>query len=131
MKIEVRTESAPLPIGPYSQGIICPSGELLFTAGQIAIPAGESELCTGGVANQARRALENIRAILNEAGCDLEHVAKVTVFLRNMGDYALVNQVYEDFFSTPPFPARSVVEVSKLPKGALVEIEAVATRSES
>jgi 2-iminobutanoate/2-iminopropanoate deaminase len=128
MKRAIQTESAPLPIGPYSQGIVCPEGELVFTAGQIAIRPGESELCSESVTDQARSALENIRSILHEAGCSSEHVVKVTIFIRDMDNYALVNQVYETFFSSPPFPARSVVEVSNLPKEALVEIEAVAVK---
>ncbi len=128
MKRAIQTESAPLPIGPYSQGISCLAGELVFTAGQIAIAPGESELCSESVGDQARRALENVRSILHEAGCGTEHVVKVTIFIRDMDDYALVNKVYETFFSSPPFPARSVVEVSKLPKDALVEIEAVAVK---
>ena len=129
MKKEIRTESAPLPIGPYSQGIVCPAGELVFTAGQIALSPGESELCSENVADQAKRALENVRAILSGSGCGLEDVVKVTIFIRDMDDYLQVNQVYENYFASPPFPARSVVEVSKLPKDARIEIEAVAVKS--
>jgi 2-iminobutanoate/2-iminopropanoate deaminase len=128
MKKEIRTEWAPLPIGPYSQGIVCSAGELVFTAGQIAIPPGGSEISEKKVDEQTRCALENIRAILAESDCGMEHVVKVTIFLRDRGDYAMTNKVYETFFSVPPFPTRSVVEVSNLPKDALVEIEAVAIR---
>ncbi len=131
MKKEIRTESAPLPIGPYSQGIASDAGELVFTAGQIALEPGRSELCSDNVENQARQAMENVRAILDEAGSGIDQVIKVTIFLRDMNDYARVNQVYSDFFSEPPYPARSVVEVARLPMDALVEIEAVARRGKS
>jgi len=128
VKREIRTGCAPEPIGPYSQGIASAGGELVFTAGQIALPPGGSELEAGGIEPQATRALENLRAILEAAGCGLSDVLKTTVFLHDMTDYPLVNEIYARFFPDPPFPARSVVEVSKLPKGALVEIEAVARR---
>ena len=130
MKKEIRTESAPLPIGPYSQGIGCPADNLVFTAGQIAMAPGESEISGDSIGDQARRALENVKAILKEAGCGLQQVVKVTVYLKNMDDYPLFNEVYGSVFSVQPYPARSVVEVSRLPKGALVEIEAIAVREE-
>jgi 2-iminobutanoate/2-iminopropanoate deaminase len=128
MKKEIRTDSAPLPIGPYSQGIASRAGELVFTAGQIAIPAGGTALQGEGIEEQARCALENIRGILKEAGCELRDVVKVTVYLQDMDDYPALNLVYERYFANPPYPARSVVEVAGLPKGALVEIEAIAAR---
>ncbi len=131
MRKEIRTESAPLPIGPYSQGIASDTGELVFTAGQIALKPGGSALCSDDIEEQARQALENVRAILDEAGSGIDQVIKVTIFLRDMNDYARVNQVYKDFFSTPPYPARSVVEVARLPMDALVEIEAIARRGKS
>ncbi len=128
MKREVRTEGAPLPIGPYSQGIVLSGGDLVFTAGQVAIPAGASEIKGSGIRDQAKCAMENVGAILREAGCEVADIVKVTVYLADMGDYAEFNEVYADFFRAPPFPARSVVGVSGLPKGALVEIEAIAFR---
>jgi len=128
MKKEIRTESAPLPIGPYSQGIVCEAGELIFTAGQIALEPGGSGLCSEDVDDQARRAMGNVGAILDEAGSGLDEVVKVTIFLRDMNDYGRVNEVYKDYFSTPPYPARSVVEVARLPMDARVEIEAIARR---
>ena len=128
MKREIRTGSAPAPIGPYSQGIASAGGELVFTAGQIALPPGGAELEPGGIEAQAARALENLRAILEAAGCGPADVVKTTVFIRDIADYPVVNELYARVFDDPPFPARSVVEVSNLPKGALVEIEAVARR---
>ncbi len=128
MNREIQTDSAPLPIGPYSQGIGCAGERLIFTAGQIALSPGGSELSGDSIADQAIRALDNVKAILKEAGCGLEQVAKVTVYLKNMDDYLLFNEVYGKYFSVPPYPARSVVEVSRLPKSARVESEAIAVR---
>lgn len=125
MKREVRTESAPTPIGPYSQGIASDEGELICTAGQIALEPGRSELCSDDVEDQTRRALQNVKAILDEAGSGIDQVIKVTIFLVDMNDYARVNKVYQEFFTEPPYPARSVVEVARLPMDALVEIEAI------
>jgi 2-iminobutanoate/2-iminopropanoate deaminase len=118
----VQTTAAPAAIGPYSQAIR--SGELVFTAGQIGLDPATGEL-VGGVAEQADRALRNLTAILDAAGTSPERVIKTTVFLADMGDFAAMNEVYARHFSQP-FPARSTVAVAGLPKGALVEIEAVA-----
>lgn len=126
VKRVVRTGRAPEPIGPYSQGIVSGGDELLFTAGQIALPPGGSDLEAGGIEAQTKRALENLRAILEAAGCGPPDVVKTTIFLRDMADYPVVNEIYARVFAAPPFPARSVVEVSNLPKDALVEIEAIA-----
>jgi len=98
----------------------------VFTAGQIAIPPGQSQVRGDRIAEQARIALGNIRSVLEGAGCSLGDVIKVTVYLKNMEDYPELNRVYAEFFSTPPYPARSVVEAPRLPKDALVEIEAIA-----
>jgi 2-iminobutanoate/2-iminopropanoate deaminase len=129
MRREVRTDSAPLPIGPYSQGIVYSGEGLVFTSGQIAISPGMSDIKGTDIKEQASCALDNVRAILKEAGCDIADIIKVTVYLTNMEDYTEFNEVYKSFFSSSPFPARSVVGVSNLPKGALVEIEAIADRS--
>jgi 2-iminobutanoate/2-iminopropanoate deaminase len=118
----VQTNAAPAAIGPYSQAIR--SGELVFTAGQIGLDPATGEL-VDGVAEQADRALRNLTAILDAAGTSPERVIKTTVFLADMGDFAAVNEVYARHFSQP-FPARSTVAVAGLPKGAQVEIEAVA-----
>lgn len=122
MRSAVQTTAAPAAIGPYSQAIR--SGELVFTAGQIGLDPATGEL-VDGVAEQADRALRNLTAILDAAGTSPERVIKTTVFLADMDDFTAMNEVYARHFSQP-FPARSTVAVAGLPKGALVEIEAVA-----
>jgi 2-iminobutanoate/2-iminopropanoate deaminase len=116
------------PLAPYSPGIR--SGRLVFTAGQVGLVPGTRDLVAGGVAAQARQALENLKTILEAGGAGLETVLKTTVFLADMNDYAAVNDVYAEFFSEDP-PARSAVQVAALPIGALVEIEAIAEVRES
>jgi 2-iminobutanoate/2-iminopropanoate deaminase len=123
---EVATNAAPSAIGPYSQGIR--AGQLVYTAGQVGIDPASGELVEG-VGAQAERALRNLAAILDAAGSSLERVVKTTIFLADMGDFGAVNEVYARHFS-PPYPARSTVAVAALPKGALVEIEAIATTGE-
>lgn len=122
MRTQVQTTAAPAAIGPYSQAIR--SGDLVFTAGQIGLDPGSGELVEG-VAAQTERALRNLTAVLDAAGSSLERILKTTIFLADMGDFATVNEVYAEHVSSP-FPARSTVAVAGLPKGALVEIEAVA-----
>jgi 2-iminobutanoate/2-iminopropanoate deaminase len=122
MRTVVQTSAAPAAIGPYSQAIR--SGELVVTAGQVGIDPASGEL-VDGVAEQAERALRNLTAVLDAAGTSVERVIKTTVFLVDMADFATVNEVYARHFSSP-FPARSTVAVAGLPKGALVEIEAIA-----
>ncbi|WP_148882386.1 RidA family protein [Thermococcus aciditolerans] len=124
MKETVFTERAPKPIGPYSQGIIA-EGRLLFVSGQIPINPETGELVDGDIEEQARTAIENLLAVVEAAGGSAENVVKVTVYIRNMGDYARFNEVYNRYFSNSK-PARAVVEVSNLPKGVAVEIEAIA-----
>lgn len=126
MRTVVQTNAAPAAIGPYSQAIR--NGELVLTAGQIGIDPGTGELVEG-VTEQAERALRNLTAILDAAGTSPERVIKTTIFLADMADFAAVNEVYARHFS-PPYPARSTVAVAGLPKGALVEIEAVALAGE-
>ncbi|NJE01096.1 RidA family protein [Thermococcus sp. JdF3] len=123
-KETVFTERAPKPIGPYSQGIIA-EGRLLFVSGQIPINPETGELVEGGIEEQARTAIENLLAVVEAAGGSAENVVKVTVYIRNMGDYARFNEVYNRYFSNSK-PARAVVEVSNLPKGVAVEVEAIA-----
>ena len=122
MRTAVQTNAAPAAIGPYSQAIR--SGELIFTAGQIGLDPASGELVEG-VAAQTERALRNLSAILDAAGTSLERVIKTTIFLADMADFAAVNEAYARHISSP-YPARSTVAVRELPKGALVEIEAVA-----
>ena len=123
MRTAVQTSAAPAAIGPYSQAIR--SGDLVITAGQVGIDPGSGEIVEGGAADQTERALRNLTAILDAAGTSPERVIKTTIFLADMADFATVNEVYARHFS-PPFPARSTVAVAGLPKGALVEIEAIA-----
>ncbi|HNW95147.1 MAG TPA: RidA family protein [Anaerolineaceae bacterium] len=113
---------APKAIGPYSAAIACRG--FVFVSGQLGIHPESGNLMEG-VEAQARQALRNLSAVLEAAGCDLSAVVKTTVFLKDMADFALVNSVYAEFF-TRDFPARSAVQVAALPKGGLVEIEAIA-----
>ena len=119
----IHTDAAPVAAGPYSQAIR--AGDLVFTAGQLGIDPSTGELVGGDVAAQAERAIENLRAILETAGAGLDGLVKVTVFLSEIGDWPAVNEVYARLIPEP-FPARSAFAVRALPKGALVEIEAVA-----
>jgi 2-iminobutanoate/2-iminopropanoate deaminase len=120
----VLTSEAPAPIGPYSQGIIA-TGKMLFTAGQVAIDPHSGQVIQGDIKTQTRQVLKNVEAILKQGGVSLKHVVKTTVFLKDMNEFAGMNEVYAEFFSTNP-PARSTVEVARLPKDVKVEIEAIA-----
>ncbi|MFL5401716.1 MAG: RidA family protein [Gemmatimonadales bacterium] len=122
----VSTPDAPKAIGPYSQAVI--ANGFLFTAGQVALHPSKGELVAGGIGEQTARALENLRAILNEAGADLSQVVKTTVFLVDMADFTAMNEVYARAFGDHR-PARSTVAVAALPRGARVEIEVIATVS--
>ena len=124
MKEAVTTSAAPAAIGPYSQATV--SGQLVYTSGQIPMLPGGS-LREGDVAVQARQVLENLKAVLTAAGSGLERVLKTTVFLKDMEDFAAMNAVYAEYF-TEPYPARSTVQVARLPRDVRVEIEAVAER---
>lgn len=123
-KRAIQTDSAPAAIGPYSQAIR--AGNLLFISGQLPLDAVSGEFPAGDVATQTHRCLENVAAILAAAGGALADVVQTTVYLQRMTDFPEMNRVYAEFFS-PPEPARATVEVAALPKGALVEIAAVAT----
>lgn len=122
----VSTSGAPAALGPYSQAIA--SGQLVFASGQIALVPETGELVEGDVRSQTKRALENLSAVLQEAGSSLGQVVKTTVFLTTMANFASMNEVYAGFFPGDP-PARSTIAVADLPKGALVEIEAIGIRS--
>ena len=119
----IATTNAPAAIGPYSQAIDC--GNLLITSGQIPLDPATGNLVEGGIAEQTRQSLTNVKAILEAAGLTMDNVAKTTVFLAHMSDFAAMNAVYAEFFSEGNYPARSAVEVGALPKGALVEIETI------
>ena len=125
MKKVISTSTAPAAIGPYSQAIQV--GNLVFASGQIPINPATGNFVEGGVKEQARQSLTNVKAILEEAGLTLDNVVKTTVFLADMNDFADVNAVYAEFFAEP-YPARSAVAVKALPKGALVEIEVIAAQ---
>lgn len=124
MKEVVLTDRGPKPIGPYSQAIR--SGGFLFASGQVALDPATNEFLAGDIAKQTERVLENVKGILEAAGSNLHRVVKTTVFLKNMSDFTAMNEVYAQYFTSAP-PARSTVEVARLPKDALVEIEVIAT----
>ena len=124
MKEIVATEKAPKAIGPYSQGI--KAGGLVFTSGQLPIDVATGEFVPGGIAEQTRASILNVKAILEKAGSSLDKVVKSTVFLSDMNNFAEMNKVYSELFGTKNHPARSAVQVARLPKDALVEIEVVA-----
>jgi 2-iminobutanoate/2-iminopropanoate deaminase len=119
----VSTDSAPKAIGPYSQAILADA--LVFTAGQIGLVPTTGEIVDGGIAAQTRQVLTNLQHVLRAANFGLDQVVKTTVYLQDMNDFAAMNEVYGEFFTKNP-PARSTVAVAALPKGALVEIDAIA-----
>jgi 2-iminobutanoate/2-iminopropanoate deaminase len=121
---KVLTADAPKPIGPYSQGIVV-DGRVVYTAGQVAIDPSTNQLVEGDIKVQTRQVLKNIEAILKAAGTTMNSVAKTTVFLKDFNDFAAMNEVYAEFFSAAA-PARSTVEVVRLPRDVKIEIEAVA-----
>jgi 2-iminobutanoate/2-iminopropanoate deaminase len=124
MKREIiTTVKAPAAVGPYSQGVRI--GELIYTAGQIALDPASGQMVEGGIKEQTRQALKNLAAVLEAAGSSLAQVVKTTVFLQDINYFADMNSVYAEFFPAQP-PARSAVQVAALPLGALVEIEALA-----
>lgn len=123
MKQAVLSDKAPAPLGPYSQAVR--AGDWLFISGSLGIDPATGAFVPGDAAAQARRALENMRAVLAAAGASMDHVVKTTVFLADMNDFASFNAVYGEFFTGVP-PARSGVQAARLPKDAFVEIEAVA-----
>lgn len=129
VKTAVSTRNAPAAIGPYSQAVRI--GDLLFASGQVALDPATGQFVSGGIAEQTLRALENIKAVLHEAGLTLADVVKTTVFLKSMGDFAAMNEIYAKYLAPDGVvaPARSTVAVAALPKDALVEIEVIATKA--
>jgi 2-iminobutanoate/2-iminopropanoate deaminase len=123
MREVVLTSEAPRPLGPYSQAIR--AGGFLFVSGQLPIDPATQQVVDGGIAAQTRRVLENVRNILTAAGARLDSVVRCGVFLQDLGDFAGMNTVYGEFFATEP-PARSTIEVARLPKDVMVKIEAIA-----
>lgn len=122
---QISTQNAPAAIGPYSQAIEV--NGFVYASGQLPINPATGAFPEGGVKEQTRQSLLNVKAILEEAGLALSNVVKTTVYLADMGDFAAMNEVYSQFFAQP-FPARSAIAVKALPKGALVEVEVVAAR---
>jgi len=122
-KTTIKSDKAPKALGPYSVAVS--TGQMIFTAGQLGLDPATGELVEGGIQAQTRQALTNIKNVLEAAGSGLEYVVKTTVFLKDMGEFALMNAVYGEFF-TQDFPARSAVQVAALPKDGAVEIETIA-----
>lgn len=125
MNKAISTSKAPAAIGPYSQGII--AGNTVYVSGQLAIDPATGNFAEGGIQAEARQSLTNISNILAEGGLSMSDVVKVTVLLADINDFAAVNEVYKEFF-TEPYPARSAFAVAALPKGANIEIEAIAVK---
>jgi 2-iminobutanoate/2-iminopropanoate deaminase len=123
MKEVVHTDRGPKPIGPYSQAV--KAGGFIYLSGQVALDPKTGELTGSEIRQQTERALENVKGVLEAAGTNLHHVVKTTVFLKDMNDFAAMNEVYARYFTAAP-PARSTVQVSRLPKDALLEIEVIA-----
>jgi 2-iminobutanoate/2-iminopropanoate deaminase len=125
-KIMISTNNAPAAIGPYSQAVRI--GGMLFTSGQVALDPETGALVAGGIREQTTRVLDNLTAVLAEAGLDMAHVVKTTVFLKSMADFAAMNEIYATYLAPEGVvpPARSTVEVARLPKDALVEIDLIA-----
>lgn len=121
----LHTDKAPKALGPYSQAI--EANGFIFASGQVPIDPDTNEFAEGGIKEQTRQSLTNAQNILKEAGIDLSHVVKTTVFLSDMANFAAMNEIYTEFFKEP-YPARSAVAVKTLPKGALVEIECIAVK---
>ncbi len=127
MKKAIATKKAPAAIGPYSQATAA-EGEMIFVSGQLPVDPATGEFPSQDIQGQTRCSLDNVKAILEEAGCTMADVLKTTVFLSDIANFAEMNQIYAEYFQEP-FPARAAFQVAALPKGALVEIEAVACRS--
>lgn len=126
MKQVVETENAPRAIGPYSQAII--AGDYVFASGQIPLDPQTGEIIEGGASEQTERVLRNLSAVLEAAGTSLDRVVKTTVFLADMNDFAVMNEVYARYFANAAAPARSTVQAARLPRDVRVEIDAIALR---
>ena len=123
-KVIIRGNEAPKPVGPYQQAV--KAGNLVFLAGQIPLDPQTGEMVAGGATEQTERVISNIKAVLKSAGTSLDNVVKATVFLKDLNDFAKMNEVYAKHFQADNAPARSTIQVAKLPKDSLVEIEVVA-----
>ncbi|QKS72879.1 RidA family protein [Paenalkalicoccus suaedae] len=121
----IKTTEAPGAIGPYSQAI--DTGEFIYTSGQIGLDPATGEMVEGGVEAQAHRVMQNVEAVLRAGGVEMSNIVKTLIFLQDINDFAKVNEIYASYLSEP-YPARSAVEVAKMPKGALVEVEVIAKK---
>ena len=126
MKKIIKTSKAPAPIGPYNQAIL--SGNMLYISGQIAINPETNELVTNTIVDETKQVMENLNAILKEAGMDFENVIKTSIFISDMNNFAQINEVYGKYFNQETAPARETVEVANLPKFVNVEISAIAVK---
>lgn len=126
MKKIIFTDKAPAPIGPYSQAVL--SGNTLYTSGQIALHPVTGELITTDIETETKQVMENMKAVLDAAGMDFEHVIKATIFISNMDDFARINSVYGTYFNEKTAPARETVQVARLPKNVNVEISMIAVK---
>lgn len=124
----VYTEKAPKPIGPYSQAII--AGDFIFTAGQIPIDPKTNQVVQGDIREQTRQVFENLKAILEEAGATFDDVVKVTVYMKDLNEFSGMNEVYSEYFKNSP-PARTTVEVSRLPRDVKIEIDLIAVKKQA
>jgi 2-iminobutanoate/2-iminopropanoate deaminase len=125
MKKIITSKNAPNPIGPYSQAVL--KGNMLFVSGQIAINPASGELMVGDIKTEAKQVMENLKGVLTEAGFDFSNVCKSTIFMKDLNDFASVNEIYGSYF-TNDFPARETVQVSKLPLNVNVEISVIAVK---
>ena len=124
-QIPIKTDAAPDPVGPYNQAV--KAGNFVFCSGQIAISPESNKIeCMGDIKGETTRVLKNLKAVLTASGATLEDVIKTTIFLTDLNNFQIVNDIYSEFFQNEPSPARACVEVSSLPKGVLIEIDCVA-----
>ncbi len=124
MKKIIKTSNAPAPIGPYNQAVL--AGDTLYISGQIALDPATGELLQGNIEEETNLVMQNLKAVLNAAGADFSHVVKSTIFVKDMGQFARINQVYGTYFAAESAPARETVEVANLPKYVNVEISVIA-----
>ncbi len=123
----IKSDLAPAPVGPYSQAVLAMPSEKLFTAGQVPLDPATGALVEGGITEQTKCVLDNLRRILEAGGFSFRDVVKTTVYMTDLSEFASMNEVYAEYF-TDPFPARTTVQVGALPKGALVEIDLIAAK---
>lgn len=124
-KLTIKSSNAPEALGPYSQGVLVNSGKTLYLSGQIGLDPKSNDLVSVDTSEQAQQVFQNIKAVLQEAGCGFENVVKLTIFLTDLSKFSEVNEIMKTYFKEP-FPARSTVEIKSLPKNAQIEIEAIA-----